>query len=90
MTKSVSKCTGVKLTLRTIARDENELRLSQTAGEPRSRVRNANFEGPTPRPLERAEITVSPDDGQLVVDKALRFLYERGQWSDPKAFIKLA
>jgi cytochrome b6-f complex iron-sulfur subunit len=48
-----------------------------------------NFEGPTPRPLERAEIALSPDDGQLVVDTAVRFLYERGQWSDPKAFVKM-
>lgn len=48
-----------------------------------------NFEGPTPRPLERAEISVSPDDGQLIVDKATRYLYERGQWTDPKAFVKM-
>ena len=48
-----------------------------------------NFEGPTPRPLARAEITLSPDDGQLVVDTAVRYLYERGQWSDPKAFVKM-
>lgn len=52
-------------------------------------VSGINFEGPTPRPLERAEITVSPEDGQIVVDKAMRYLYERGQWSDPKAFIKV-
>jgi len=24
-----------------------------------------------------------------VVDTAVRFLYERGQWSDPKAFVKM-
>ncbi len=48
-----------------------------------------NFEGPTPRPLERAEIALSADDGQLVVDTAVRYLYERGQWSDPKAFVKM-
>jgi len=52
-------------------------------------VSGINFEGPTPRPLERAEIEISPDDGQIVVDKAVRFLYERGQWSDPKALIHL-
>ena len=52
-------------------------------------VSGINFEGPAPRPLERAEITVSPDDGQIIVDKATRYLYERGQWSDAKAFIKL-
>jgi cytochrome b6-f complex iron-sulfur subunit len=48
-----------------------------------------NFEGPTPRPMERVEIEISPDDGQLVVDTATRFLYERGQWSDPKSFVKM-
>jgi len=53
-------------------------------------ISGINFEGPAPRPLERAEITLSPDDGQIVVDKATRYLYERGQWSDPKAFIKMA
>ena len=53
-------------------------------------VSGINFEGPAPRPLERAEITLSPDDGQIIVDKATRYLYERGQWSDPKAFIKMA
>jgi cytochrome b6-f complex iron-sulfur subunit len=53
-------------------------------------VSGINFEGPAPRPLERAEIGVSPEDGQIIVDKATRYLYERGQWSDPKAFIKMA
>jgi cytochrome b6-f complex iron-sulfur subunit len=46
-----------------------------------------NFEGPTPRPLERAKITISPDDGQIVVDKSQKFQYELGQWEDPNSFI---
>jgi hypothetical protein len=46
-----------------------------------------NFEGPTPRPLERVRITLS-NDGQMVVDKALRYRYELRQWSDPHAFVK--
>ena len=33
-------------------------------------VSGINFEGPAPRPLERREIAVSADDGQLIVDKA--------------------
>jgi cytochrome b6-f complex iron-sulfur subunit len=53
-------------------------------------VSGINFEGPAPRPLERAEIGVSAEDGQIIVDKATRFLYERGQWSDSKAFVKMA
>jgi len=49
-----------------------------------------NFEGPTPRPLERARIFISPDDGQIVVDKSQKFQYELGQWEDPNAFIPAA
>jgi cytochrome b6-f complex iron-sulfur subunit len=48
-----------------------------------------NFEGPTPRPLERAAITISPDDGQVVIDKSRAFLYETGGWDDPASYIKL-
>ena len=47
-----------------------------------------NFEGPTPRPLERAAISISPEDGQIFIDKARKFLYEKGQWTDPAASIK--
>jgi len=46
-----------------------------------------NFEGPTPRPLERAAIRVDPEDGQIVVDKALKYLWERGQWDDRSSYI---
>jgi cytochrome b6-f complex iron-sulfur subunit len=46
-----------------------------------------NFEGPTPRPLERSKITISPDDGQIVIDKSQKFQYELGQWEDPNSFI---
>jgi cytochrome b6-f complex iron-sulfur subunit len=46
-----------------------------------------NFEGPTPRPLERAKIFVSPDDGRIVVDKGQKFQWELGQWEDPSSFI---
>jgi hypothetical protein len=53
-------------------------------------VSGINFEGPAPRPLERAEIGLSAEDGQIIVDKATRYLYERGQWTDPKAFVKMA
>ena len=46
-----------------------------------------NFEGPTPRPLERARITVSPDDGQILIDKSQKYLWERGQWEDPNSYL---
>jgi cytochrome b6-f complex iron-sulfur subunit len=47
-----------------------------------------NFEGPAPRPLERARIVLA-DDGQLLIDKARKFQYELGQWTDPEAFLKI-
>jgi cytochrome b6-f complex iron-sulfur subunit len=45
-----------------------------------------NFEGPAPRPLERAAIKID-DDGQLLVDKNQKFLYETGQWENPASFV---
>ena len=45
-----------------------------------------NFEGPAPRPLERASISIS-DDGQIEVDRSIKFLYEKGEWSKPGAFL---
>jgi cytochrome b6-f complex iron-sulfur subunit len=51
------------------------------------RTTGINFEGPAPRPLERARIVLA-DDGQILVDKARKFQYELGQWTDPEAFLK--
>lgn len=48
-----------------------------------------NFEGPTPRPLERLKITLA-DDGQILVDRNIKFLYEKQEWSKPDAFLKYA
>ncbi|HEV7731538.1 MAG TPA: Rieske 2Fe-2S domain-containing protein [Candidatus Binatia bacterium] len=47
-----------------------------------------NFEGPAPRPLERVRVSKS-EDGQLVVDKAIKYLYEKGDWNKPGAFLKV-
>jgi len=47
-----------------------------------------NFEGPAPRPLERLRITKA-EDGQLVIDKSVKYLYEKGEWSKPGAFLKV-
>ena len=52
------------------------------------RLTGINFEGPAPRPLERARIVLA-DDGQLLIDKARKFQYELGQWADPEAFLKV-
>lgn len=51
-------------------------------------ISGINFEGPAPRPLERVGIRVS-EDGQVEVDKSLKFQEELGQWADPKSFIEL-
>ena len=48
-----------------------------------------NFEGPTPRPLERVKITRG-DDGQLVVDRAVKFRWEMGEWGKPGSYLKYA
>ncbi len=46
-----------------------------------------NFEGPTPRPLERAQITLN-DDGEIVIDKSIKFRYELGEWGKAGSFLK--
>src|SRR5437773_3764881 len=51
------------------------------------RLSGINFEGPTPRPLERARVVLA-DDGQILIDKSRKFQYELGQWTDPEAFLK--
>ena len=51
------------------------------------RTTGINFEGPAPRPLERARIVLA-EDGQILVDKARKFQFELGQWTDPEAFLK--
>ncbi|HEV8345997.1 MAG TPA: Rieske 2Fe-2S domain-containing protein, partial [Vicinamibacterales bacterium] len=50
------------------------------------RLTGINFEGPAPRPLERARVVLA-DDGQLLVDKSRKFQWELGQWTDPEAFL---
>jgi cytochrome b6-f complex iron-sulfur subunit len=48
-----------------------------------------NFEGPAPRPLERAKISIDPADGQIVIDKSVQFHQERGEWTHPDSFLKV-
>jgi cytochrome b6-f complex iron-sulfur subunit len=52
------------------------------------RVSGVNFEGPAPRPLERARIVLA-DDGQILVDRSRKFQRELGQWLDPEAFLRV-
>ena len=48
-----------------------------------------NFEGPAPRPLERAKIAIDTADGQILIDKSVAFHQERGEWTHPDSFLKL-
>jgi cytochrome b6-f complex iron-sulfur subunit len=52
------------------------------------RTSGINFEGPAPRPLERARVVLA-DDGQILVDRSRKFQRELGQWTDPEAFLRL-
>ena len=45
-----------------------------------------NFEGPAPRPLERFKIGLA-DDGQILVDKSVKFQGEKGEWANPESFL---
>jgi cytochrome b6-f complex iron-sulfur subunit len=47
-----------------------------------------NFEGPAPRPLERLRITRA-EDGQILIDKGVKYLFEKGEWQKPGAFLKV-
>lgn len=46
-----------------------------------------NFEGPAPRPLERLRITLA-EDGEILIDRNIKFLYEKGDWIKPESFLK--
>ncbi len=46
-----------------------------------------NFEGPAPRPLERAFIGLA-DDGQVAIDRSVKFLYEKNEWGKPGSYLK--
>lgn len=53
------------------------------------RKSGVNFEGPAPRPLERLKIWLN-DEGELLVDKSSKFLWEKGQWEDPQSFVRVS
>ena len=46
-----------------------------------------NFEGPAPRPLERVKIGRNAE-GEVVVDTAVKFRADRGEWASPGAFLE--
>ena len=45
-----------------------------------------NFEGPAPRPLERLKISIA-DDGQILIDRNIKFRFENGDWTKSDAFL---
>ncbi len=52
------------------------------------RISGINFEGPAPRPLERFKIY--EEDGEIIVDKSIKFQHEKGEWDKPGASLSLA
>jgi cytochrome b6-f complex iron-sulfur subunit len=40
-----------------------------------------NFEGPAPRALERLKVALT-EEGELLVDKSQKFIYEKGEWEN--------
>jgi cytochrome b6-f complex iron-sulfur subunit len=52
-------------------------------------ITGINFEGPAPRPLERAAIRIA-EDGMLEVDKSMKFQEEMGQWQDSNSFVAIS
>jgi len=51
-------------------------------------IDGVNFEGPTPRPLERFAISVDAD-GYVWVDKSRVYRSELGEWESPESFVPL-
>ena len=56
---------------------------------PRLRIQQGRnqFRGFDAAPARASQIVLG-DDGQLIVDKAFRYQYELGQWTDPQAYVK--
>jgi len=79
-----AKCTHLGCTPRWLQVEEKFKCPCHGSGFRRSGI---NFEGPAPRPLERFRLTLA-DDGQLLVDKSVKYLYEKGDLSKPGAFLK--
>ena len=79
-----AKCTHLGCTPRWLAAEEKFKCPCHGSGFYRTGI---NFEGPAPRPLERLRITLA-EDGQIVIDSGVKYLYEKGDWTKPGAFLK--
>ena len=51
-------------------------------------INGVNFEGPTPRPLERFRVSLDPVDGTVVVDKTSKCQVEQGTCESPQFYIE--
>ena len=80
-----AKCTHLGCTPRWLAAENKFKCPCHGSGFYKSGI---NFEGPAPRPLERLRITKA-EDGQILVDKAVKYLFEKGQWDKPGAYLKV-
>jgi len=80
-----AKCTHLGCTPRWLAAENKFKCPCHGSGFYRTGV---NFEGPAPRPLERARIVLG-DDGQILVDKSVKFQQEKGEWEKPGAFLRV-
>lgn len=47
-----------------------------------------NFEGPAPRALERLKVSRA-EDGTILIDKSIKFLFENNGWENPQSFINV-
>ncbi len=47
-----------------------------------------NFEGPAPRALERLKVSRA-EDGTILIDKSIKFLFEKGGWDNPQSYINV-
>ena len=51
-------------------------------------VKGCTLRVPAPRPLERVQITLA-EDGQLLIDKSVKFLEERGDWGKEGSSLRI-
>lgn len=80
-----AKCTHLGCTPRWLAAENKFKCPCHGSGFYKSGI---NFEGPAPRPLERLRVTKA-EDGQIVVDTAIKYLFEKGDWGKPGSFLKV-
>lgn len=76
-------CTHLGCTPRWLDRDDKFKCPCHGSGFYRSGV---NFEGPAPRALERLKIA-QDEEGEILVDRSVKFLYENDSWDDPHAYL---